>query len=519
MKIQKINLEETNQFSSLFLDYLSKKNELKPHYNLFPSLSSFGEQLKHKQLSTEIREDLVAVLKNQYQHIAEQPTAQIQSLADSKTFTVTTGHQLNIFSGPLYFIYKIVTVINLAKQLKEKYPDYHFVPVYWMATEDHDFEEIASFNLFGKKQIWETNQTGAVGRMNLEGIEAIWNEIAEMPAFFKKAYTENNTLANATRDYVHHLFGEEGLIVVDADSRTLKKHFTKIIADDLRTHTANDLVEAQNKTLEDLGYKTQIFPRKINFFFLENGVRERIERQEGGTYSVVNTDMKFTEEELFQKVEESPECFSPNVVMRPVYQELILPNLAYIGGPAEVVYWLQLMPVFSHYKIPFPILMPRNFAMVVNKGNAKKIQKLEVNTEVFFQDEHKLRAWFVEKNAETSFELSSEIIVLKKVFHEISTKAEAIDLSLVGFIGAESKKGLKSLQNIEKRLRKAEEKKHETAVNQLLGVKERLFPNGSPQERMDNLLTFHLNDESFIQKLLEVFNPLEFTMNIITYDD
>ena len=129
-----------------------------------------------------------------------------------------------------------------------------------------------------------------------------------------------------------------------------------------------------------------------------------------------------------------------------------------------------------------------------------------------------MKAWFVEKSAETSFELSHEILGFKKVFNEISAKAEVIDSSLVGFIGAETQKGLKGLQNIEKRLRKAEEKKHEIAVNQLLGIKERLFPNGSPQERVDNLLAFHLNDESFIQTLLEVFNPLEFTMNVITYD-
>lgn len=518
MDIQKISLEDTNQFSALFIDYITQKEDLKPHYSLFPNIASFEKQLQNKQLSSVHRKNLVSVLKNQYRDLSNAPGNQIESLADEKTFTITTGHQLNIFSGPLYFIYKIVTVINLAKELKETYPNYNFVPVYWMATEDHDFEEICYFNLFGKKHIWETDQTGAVGRMNLEGIDKIWDEISEMPEFFKKAYTENRTLAEATREYVNHLFGKEGLVVVDADSDVLKKEFTHIIKDDLTNHKANDLVEVQNKKLEDLGYKTQIFPRKINFFLLEEGMRERIERQDDGSYVVLNTDLKFTEEELLNKLENSPECFSPNVVMRPVYQEVILPNLAYIGGPSEVVYWLQLKPVFDHYGVPFPILMPRNFALVINKGNTKKIQKLDVGVDVFFQDEHKLKTWFVEKNAESSFELSHEILAFKKVYNEISAKAEVIDPSLVGFIGAETQKGLKSFQNIEKRLRKAEEKKHETAVNQLLGVKGRLFPNGSPQERVDNLLAFYLNDEAFIQKLLEVFKPLEFTMNIIAYN-
>lgn len=519
MENQKINLKDTQQFSSLFLDYIDNKEELKSFFNLYPTINSFEKQIQQKRFSEEHRKNLVSVLKEQYSSVSNAPSANIEALANENTFTVTTGHQLNIFSGPLYFIYKIVTVINLSKELKAKYPDYNFVPVYWMATEDHDFEEIASFNLFGKKYTWETEQKGGVGRMSLEGIDKIWEEVSEMPEFFKKAYTENKTLAEATRAYVNYLFGKEGLVVVDADSSVLKKEFASSIADDLLNHTANNLVEKQNSELEKLGYKTQIFPRKINFFYLDNGIRERIEKQEDGSYQVLNTEITFSEQELQQKLETSPECFSPNVVMRPVYQEVILPNLAYIGGPAEVVYWLQLKPVFDHYNIPFPILMPRNFALVVNKGNAKKINKLGVSTEVFFQDEDTLRLWFVEKNAETSFELSHEMLAFKKVFKEISTKAEGIDPSLVGFVGAETQKGLKSLQNIEKRLRKGEERKQETAVKQLLGVKERLFPNGSPQERVDNLLTFHLNDESFIQTLLEEFKPLEFTMNVMIHND
>ncbi len=519
MIVQKVALEDTGQFTPIFLDYIHQTPDLAQTYTAFPTIAAFKAQIQQKELSESGRNILAEVLTEQYQHLERAPHAQIDALKSPKTFTVTTGHQLNIFSGPLYFIYKIVSTINLAEQLKKNYPDFHFVPIYWMATEDHDFEEISHFTLFGKKYIWETTQKGAVGRMNTEGLEKLWEEIQEMPEFFKRAYQAGDTLADATRYYVHHLFGEKGLLVIDADSPALKKQFANYITDDIFHGNANALVEKQNATLAEMGYKSQVFPRKINFFYLKEALRERIEQREDGSFQVLNTAITFSKEEMQSEIAQYPERFSPNVVMRPLYQEVILPNLAYLGGPAEVSYWLQLKPVFEHYNIPFPILMPRNFALVVNKGNYKKMQKLVVSTDVFFQDEHKLKTWFVEKNAENIFELSHETVAFKKVYKEITTKAEEIDGSLVGFVAAEMQKGLKSLQNIEKRLRKAEEQKHETALKQLLSVKERLFPHGVPQERIENMLNFYLNDRQFIDTLFDNFDPFDFRMNIFIYND
>src|SRR5699024_1121789 len=134
----------------------------------------------------------------------------IESLKQANTFTVTTGHQLNIFTGPLYFIYKIITVINTSKVLAKEYPDCRFVPVYWMASEDHDFEEINHFNLFGKTYRWETSQKGPVGRFSTESIQAVLDDLPEKVPLFENAYQEGKTLAAATRHYVHELFGAEG---------------------------------------------------------------------------------------------------------------------------------------------------------------------------------------------------------------------------------------------------------------------------------------------------------------------
>ncbi|MDW7691289.1 bacillithiol biosynthesis cysteine-adding enzyme BshC [Flammeovirgaceae bacterium SG7u.111] len=517
MKITKLPFEKANTFSKTFLDYINQDAAVKPFYGNSPDLEGFKKQLEEKKFSTNKRQVLHQALTAQYANLSG-PSVQIDALLKENTFTVTTGHQLNIFTGPLYFIYKIVTVINLAEELKKQFPEFNFVPVYWMATEDHDFEEISYFNLFGKKLVWENaDAAGAVGRLSPSSLSALIEEIGEVPELFKKAYLGNDTLADATREIVSGLFGEKGLVVIDADDPQLKKEFREVIFDDLKNHNAKQTVENTSAKLDELGYKTQVFPREINFFYLEDGVRERIEKTEKG-YEVLNTDRCFSEEEINQLIEQSPEKFSPNVVLRPVYQEVILPNLSYTGGPSELVYWLQLKGVFDHYQIPFPLLVPRNFALVINKANSKKVNKLALSTEELFLDEHQLKTDYLLRNSEENLELGTEIADMEKVFEAILAKAVNVDKSLEGYIKGESTKVGKQIDNIQRRLKKAEEKNQEIAINQLTGLKEKLFPGGGPQERYDNLLAFYLNNPNFLSELLETFEPLNYQYHVLEYD-
>lgn len=362
MTVECIPLEKTHAFSSLFLDYLAGKPELSSFYHRRPELDSISAQIEEKsqQFPQAQRDTLVSVLQSQYEglEVTEAVKTNLQALADGKTFTVTTGHQLNILTGPLYFIFKIATVVDACRTLAEKHPRYKFVPVYWMASEDHDLAEINHVHLFGRKLTWETSQTGPVGRMSTEGLDKMMSEIQERLPVFEKAYNNFDTLADAVRCYVNELFGEHGVVVIDADHHDLKQALIPVIKDDVLHHNANDLAENASKQLGDLGYKTQIFPRKINFFYLEPGQRNRIVR-EGDTWQVLNTEKSFSEEELLEEISAKPENFSPNVVLRPLYQELILPNLAYIGGPAEAAYWLQLKGVFDHFQAPLPLIMPQ----------------------------------------------------------------------------------------------------------------------------------------------------------------
>lgn len=516
----KIPFRDTKIFSAFFLDYISQKETLKPFYNRFPSLEAFKDQIQEKKnsFSPNVRQILSEVLANQYADLKVEEATQsnLTLLKEPNTFTVTTGHQLNIFTGPLYFIYKIVSVVNACKALAKAYPNFNFVPVYWMASEDHDFEEISYFKLYGKKYIWETNQKGAVGRLDPKSLKAILDELPGDTSLFRKAYLNNNTLSSAVRQYVNDLFGKEGLVIIDADEKSLKAQFSSVISDDLFHHSAKSKVEATNEALQTAGYATQVFARDINFFYLDDQLRSRLEKN-NDTFSVVDTDLRFSESEIKAMVSKTPEKFSPNVILRPLYQEMILPNLAYFGGPAEVIYWLQLKSVFDHYKVPFPILMPRNFALVMDGPIARKFEKTGLSIEQLFESKNYLFNDWVLKNSNHNLTLTEESKTVNKIFDELAGRAKKIDSTLSRLIDAESKRAQKSFAKIEQKLLKAEKRRHADKLRQIEEVKEALFPSGGLQERSDNFLNFYQQDSTFIDKLLGSFDPFDFQFNVLSY--
>lgn len=516
MNLIKVDYTDTHQFSDLFLDYIDGRSQLADFYGERPGIDGIGHQAEAKKFSAENRKILCQSLARQYQHLKLSEAAQqnLSLLSQENTYTVTTGHQLNIFTGPLYFIYKIVSVINTCRELRERFPDKNFLPVYWMASEDHDFDEISYFRLNGRKHQWKTGQTGAVGRFDPKELGPLIGEIPGMPDIFKQAYLKHDTLADAVRYYVNELFGKHGLVVVDGDDADLKRLFAPVIADDIFTGMPNKLVEGQSARLNDLGYKTQIFPREINFFYMDEGVRGRIV-QEDSVYRVLDTDLSFNEEELRRLIEEHPERFSPNVVLRPVYQETVLPNLAYIGGPAEVVYWLQLKPVFDHYTLPFPVVLPRNFAMIIPEHILEKWNKVELELKDLFLGKEQLMTKAVKQHSQHDIHLNGEMRNVMELFEKIKAQATAIDPTLAPHVEAQQKRTRTRLENIEKKFVRAEKRHQADRLRQIEAVLDELFPNGTPQERVDNFLNFYLGNPSFVDQLIGYFEPFDFRFNVL----
>lgn len=516
MKILKIDYADTGAFSSLITDYLAQDSQLQAFYDRYPTEENFKQQIAAKApFPQEKREVLHQELTRQYASVDIHPEVKrnLELLWQPNTFTVTTGHQLNIFTGPLYFVYKIVTAINTCRRLKAAYPDYNFVPVYWMATEDHDFEEISSFSLFGKRYAWETDQKGAVGRFSTEGLEQVLEALPEQYPVFEEAYLNQRTLAEATRSFTHALLGEFGLVSIDGDSPVLKRLLIPVIRKDLLEQLSHQKVEEASERLSQY-YKPQVQSREINLFYLDDNLRERIVLQDG-RYQVLNTKLSFSREEIEQEVDRSPEKFSPNVILRPLYQEMILPNLAYVGGGAEVAYWFQLKGLFAAYEVPFPILMLRNSALYIPKSQGSRLQKLDLQPTDMFQDLPALRKQMAGNLNQEEVVLDQHRQAIEEVFGELEKLAAAIDPTLTKSVAAEGQKTQNSLGMLEKKINKAAENKHEQVYQQLTNVKEKLFPGGALQERTDNLLTYQTNNPDFIHDLVDAFDPFDGKFTIL----
>jgi len=510
MKITKLDYSAIGAFSALVTDYLAHNSKLEAFYHRIPDIKSFGEQIKEKQFNPEHRKVLCRELTRQYNTVANLHPAvrqNLELLAQPTTYTVTTGHQLNIFTGPLYFIYKIITTINLARQLKETYPEYNFVPVYWMATEDHDFAEVNHFTLFGKPYAWESTQKGAVGRFSLHDMAPLLAALPEIDPIFTQAYTQHKNLASATCAITQALFGAYGLVALDGDSPELKQIFAPVIKKELQEQTSHSQVSQVSDKLAEY-YKPQVMSREINLFYLDNGLRERIVREDG-IFKVLNTDLTFSLAEIEKLAEENPEKFSPNVILRPLYQEMVLPNLAYIGGGAEVSYWFQLKGVFHTFGVTYPIILLRNSALYISKANVNRLQKLQLTATDIFKDTNTLKKQITSQLEQQEISLADEKKQVSSIFGQIAQLAIAIDGTLTKTVAAEAQKMQNALEMLEKKLVKANDTKYETYFNQLTNLKEKLFPSGTLQERVDNLLSYSTNNPHFISDLVAAFDPLD----------
>ena len=522
-----ISYQDSGYFTPLMNDYLDQKEHLKSLYNRYPSIENFKAQIAEKQTNYPDfnREVLFSVLKNQYAltEVSDLTSKNIEALKEHNTFTVTTGHQLNLFTGPLYFLYKIIATINLTKELKDAYPDKNFVPIYWMATEDHDFEEINYFNFKGKKFRWNRESFGPVGRLSTEGLHEVLEKFEtdlglgknafELKNLFEEAYLKHTNLATATRFLANKLFGSNGLVILDADDQSLKKLFIPFAKEELLYQTSHKKVAETSALLSD--YKIQVNPREINLFYIEDHLRERIILKDS-TYIVNNTELKFTKRELLNELDQHPEKFSPNVIMRPLFQEVILPNLCYIGGGGELAYWLELKSYFDASKITFPTLLLRNSVLLATKKQVVKADKLELSWKDLFLKQFDLKDKITKKESRFILDFSKQKDYLQVQFDALREMASKTDSSFIGAVNAQETKQIKGLNNLEKRLIKAEKKQNADKLNRVTVLQDELFPNQSLQERTANFSEFYLEGgEVFIEKLFAALKPLEHRFEVV----
>ncbi len=530
--LEKLPFTETGHFSPTVLEYSRKGPGLNSFFEFEDTIEGFKQIIKKNPPFKGNREILRDILLDQYKaskiELNNEVFENIHALTSVNTFTVTTGHQLNIFSGPLYVFYKLVSTINLAEQLRQKFPTHNFVPVYWMASEDHDIEEINHIHLFGKRHSFETQYAGASGKLPLSEIYSIISNVnellgqsshaEELKKIIQESYLESTNLSEATRKWINYFFGKYGLVILDANEKLFKQAFTPLLKKEL---SENFIKIETDKTIEKLknNFHIQVNPRDINLFYFHDNLRNRIVKV-GDHFEVLNSNITFTQNEIENEVNSFPEKFSPNVLFRPIYQQLILPNIANIGGPAELEYWLELKSAFIAADIQMPILMLRNSALIIDKTINSKWKKFGFSTADYFLDENELAKKYLSFGKLKDF---NTIHFQEKIIEEFDSLAEQVsnvDQTLKASVESEKQKLLNSLKSLQEKVIRTAKKKEETELNQINKIKEKLFPQNNLQERIDSVLPYYLKDgKNFIELLKKSFDPFDHSFLVIQETD
>lgn len=500
------------------------QDKLKDFIGLPFSLDNIEKQieLKNENFSAANRELLCNVLYNEYQNSPNNSLSfqQIDLLRSSNTYTVTTGHQLCLLGGPMYFFLKIIHVIKLTQILNKKFPDYHFIPIFWMASEDHDSKEIDHLNLFNKKVEWKHNQSGAVGRFNTQNLEQVFNQLIDLfsdetAEELKEQYNafQGNCYSDAFRNWLHHIFSDKGLIIIDADRKELKEVFKPVLRNELLNSFSNECIRQTNKDLEQSNRKIQIHSREINLFYLETDNRIRIIKQ-GNDYSIGKKTLN--QAEMMELLDREIINFSPNVALRPVYQETILPNLCYVGGMAELNYWMQLKRVFQESSICYPLIQLRSNLLWIDKNDQNRLNTLDMEVNDVFKDIDVLKQEYVKKNDLRPFNETTVNEALASIENSVKEALHG-HKGLDKWIEAELKNLNQSVSQMKNKILKEKKKAHDQNLLKIEKVKEKLFPNRNLQERLQNLLHF-CNTGGYNQRiddLLQSIDPLNNDFTIL----
>ncbi len=517
---------EIPHFSQRDKAYQESNEILKPFYKHEVNIDRFEKVIEERQSFQCNRALLHSVLLQQYQSLpnSEQSVRNIDKLKEKNCYTVITAHQPSLLTGPLYYIIKICSTINLAQQLNKKYSELEIVPVFIVGGEDHDFEEIASVNFFGKKFTWETDQKGAVGRMDISDLsivlEEVKNTFGSMPfaedlkTKIDQCYKVSDSYGDFMRRLTHSIFGSYGLIVANMDHYELKKAFFPIVKKEIESNISFKEVNVDQKKIEAAGLKKQAHAREVNLFYHDLD-RHRIIKVDKDQYEI--GEHTYTRSELIQLIEHNVQNISPNVILRPVFQELIFPNLAYIGGGGELAYWMERISLFEKLELPFPMLIRRDSVLISDANTENTLEKFGLSFSDLFDREEQLIIHVTKEESTVDLSLDPFKSELIQIFDKVRSQVQAVDKTLVGTVNAEQSKSLKSLENIENKILKAEKRKKETETTKIKKIKSKLFPgNNSLQERHDNFIPYYLKyGPKWIDHLIDSVDPLDKNFKIL----
>ncbi len=503
-------------FTKLFLDYVSSYERVK---KFFPgnfrdpkAWESTIEQVSKRAIN---RSDLSRILslQNRNFHCGVKTLANIDSLQNDNTVAVVTGQQVGLFTGPLYTIYKTLTTLKLAESLQQQFPAFNFVPVFWLEGEDHDYEEVGSVALINKTndlarydyEIPEKKKgdnIGAVGELELDdSIADLFRKIevdildtefkSKVLDLFRVAYQQGMNFNRAFVHLMNDLLEDSGLIFLDPHDAEFKTLLAPLFRREIETTPALcQMVIDQSAEIEKT-YHAQVKPKPVNLFFFHQGGRYLLEPRPDG-FGLKGTRQHFTKEHILDLVEKEPSVFSPNVVLRPLCQDTLLPTVAYVAGPGEISYFAQLRPLYPAFDIPQPIIYPRASLTIVEEKVEKVLSRFDIPLTEFLRDIELLKQRIAEQVSEVKLDelFGGTTVAFDETLKSLQSGLSKIDPTLAGALDTSKSKIAFQIDVLKQKAAAAQKRQHEVALRQVEKAALHLFPFSNFQERELNVLHF-----------------------------
>jgi len=505
-------------FSELFLDFVYDFEKVRQFYQYdFRSPSSWQSVATKLKRRPYDRATLVGALEEQNAEFGSPSRTfdHIALLMKPTTFAVVTGQQVGLFGGPLYTMYKTISAIKLSSHLKEMLPDYDFVPVFWVEGEDHDFPEMNHISVLDRDNtirrieylpggaLPERNP-GPVGEMVFDSfLEQTMQRLTEsllhteftenVLSMLRGCYQPGRSFNQAFTRWMNFLFQEHGVVYISPNDLLLKRLLSPLFEREIQEFPAtSQMVISQSAELEK-GYHAQVKAKSINLFLFHKGGRYLIEPRESD-FSLRGTRHFLQKDELVGIAREQPELLSPNVVLRPLAQDVLLPTIAYVAGPSEIAYHAQLKPVYEHMQVIQPVLFPRVSASLIEGAQRRAMERYGLTLTEFFDTSGRVVEKVLEQISDVGvdgvFADTNKRIV--ETLNELRFGLREIDPTLLGALDGFSTKVTKGLDALKEKSSAAQRRKNEAAVRQIEKASGGFLPGGALQERELSVL-YYLN--------------------------
>ncbi|MFN1833976.1 bacillithiol biosynthesis cysteine-adding enzyme BshC [Balneola sp. MJW-20] len=487
-------------FSTLFKTYINKFSELRDFYNYDPfddqSILDRSEFLNDYNLREELIEALSVYHKDLC--ISDNQKEQLTKFANVDSRVVVTGQQTGLFGGPLFTVYKTLTTILLARKM-ESITGKPVVPVFWIADEDHDFDEIAWAGVLGRDDYHAVtlDQQGSGKPVSEEIIGSDFNKFesefwdhlpdTDFTDSLKKQLAENylsgNTFSASFAQFICELFADQGILIAGSQHKVFKDLSKEVIKKSVTE--CDKIFEAiETKSQQIAGkYHQQVQNGDTNLFYLDHD-KKRVKIHRDGSVFTAGDD-RWSEDSLIKEIESRPERFSPNVFLRPVIQDHLFPTIGYVAGPGETAYYGQMKEMYPVFGMEMPVIYPRLSATILESGIERILEKLPFELWDYGQRIEDLESAYVEKAETIDVEsvFGKWMNGIKELTPDAREKINEVDPTLDGTVGKTESQFLNELNKLKGRVYRSIKEQEKIQINRIEKIKVNLFPDGGLQER------------------------------------